>query len=138
MTDYIAQALKEINLCGIEGRPKSYCQYVPNCTTLGATAGKFICLSKMAYDVAGYLEGSDVKTERSDLRDFVQSNIGVNVIDPNDGQWHPEPLKESDIGKFVDMIIHRGQNMRNMAITLGSQRNPINFDCTPEDIAADL
>ena len=36
------------------------------------------------------------------------------------------------------MIIHRGQNMRNMAITLGSQRNPINFNCTPEDIVADL
>ena len=139
MTDYIGRALEEINPCGIAGRPSSQCKYAPDCAALGRQSGKFLCLPNMAYQVAQYLiKGSPVETERGDLRGHVAGLIGITVIDPKQTPLLRTRLAGADIGKIVDDIISRGQELSNRASGIGSGRDPLNFDCSVEHILADL
>ena len=139
MTDYIGRALLKINPCGIEGRPSTHCRYVQECSTLGRTSGEFMCLSKMGYQIAGYLKDrSDVETERKDLREFVSSSVGKNVVDPTQKEWTPTKLQTDSVEKITDEIISRGQQLYNRASATGSSRNPLNFNCSVEDIVNDL
>ena len=139
MTDYIGRALLEINPCGIEGKPSTHCEYVQQCSTLGRNSGEFLCLSKMGYQVAGYLkDGSDVETERKDLGEFVSSSVGKIVVDPTEKDWTPTKFQLDSVGKITDEIISRGQQLYNRALASGSSRNPLNFNCSVEDIVNDL
>ncbi|MCX6749628.1 MAG: hypothetical protein NTW17_02690 [Candidatus Pacearchaeota archaeon] len=139
MTNYIGQALREINPCGIEGRPNTQCKYARECTLLGKQSGRFLCLSAMGYQVANYLiQGSPVEIERRDLREHVASQIGITVIDPRKEAWEPTKLNGADIRKVVDEMVAIGQSLTNRASAIGSDKDPLNFDCSVENIVADL
>lgn len=141
MTDYIGRALQEINPCGIESEPETHCQYAGQCSELGKKTGEFICLSKSAYQLAGFLlERYDMGAEKEDLRGYLEHGVnkGMVKIDPKEEQWNPQPLKQEDIEKTLDIISERGEKLFRSAQATGNERSPINFHVNMEAIAADL
>lgn len=139
MGRYIERALQEINPCGIENKPQTYCIYVPNCRELGTKTKGFVCISKMAYQVAGFLIGGNGLEEgKKDLTECLKGCIGNKVVDPKEKEWKSTELTLEILGQTVASIYERGKEFYNRARTLGSMRNPVNFDCSVEDIATDL
>ncbi len=139
MGSYIGEALKRINPCGIRNKPQTYCTHVPNCRELGTKTGEFVCISKMAYQVAEFLiGGNDLEEEKKDLTRYLKEGIGNKVVDPKEKEWKPTELTLEILEQTVASICERGKEFYNRACTLGSMRNPVNFDCSVEDIVADL
>jgi len=138
MSGYIEDALKEINPCGVENKPQTYCTYVLKCKELGTKTGGFVCISKMAYQVARYLYGSDIETEKEDVSESLYPQIGRMIVDPNNSKWDPKILEKANMQAIIDQIMVKGENMLNQARSVGSMRNPINFNCSVEDIVHDL
>jgi len=138
MTDYIGNALKEINPCGIEGKVETHCKYVAECSGLAQENDKAICLYKMAYMVAGYLQQSDAETERNELVGFIESAVGQPLVDPGVEEWKPQALVADQTREITDKIITLGQEYLSQASARGSLKNPVNINCSAEDIVADL
>jgi len=139
MTNYMGQALQEINPCGIESQPSTHCKYTKECATLGRASGGFVCLSKMGYQVTEYLiQGSNVNKERRDLRNHLNKSLDKLTVDPKKTRWTPIKLDKCQLSTVVDEIISRGEELSRTAIALGSCRNPLDIDCSVDDIIADL
>ncbi len=145
MTDYIGDALKEMDPCGViivksgTERVQRQCKYTPNCTELGKMEGKFLCISKMAHHVAEFLvNGSSVDTEKRDMSDFLKENLDCSVIDPEDKTWGTSQLTERNLKKTLNLIVARGEKYYQSASSSGSSRNPLNFHCSNENVVRDL
>ena len=136
----IGKALLEVNPCGVEGRPSTHCRYYDQeCSSFRRNSIKFICLSKLGYQVAGYLrKGSDVETERKHLRDFVSSYVGKIVVDPTQKDWTPIELQPGGVDRITEEILSRGQQLYNRVRDIASNRDPMNFYCGVDHIIDDL
>jgi hypothetical protein len=111
MPEYKKLDLREINPCGTLEIPSTRYPYSTRCATLGKTSGEFICISRQGYLVATYLfQGSDTKTEESDLRGFLEESMGKNFIDPQT-EWGPKQITKTDVGVIARKAVERGQAM---------------------------
>ena len=139
MTDYAYRALQEINPCGIAGKPTTQCKYAPDCAALGRQESKFLCLPQMAYQVAKYLiQGSNVETERRDLRDHITGLIGITVIDPKQTPLLRTKLSRADIEKVIEETLTRGEELSKRAISVGGFNDSLNFLRSQGEMVEDL
>jgi len=139
MTDYIGRELERINPCGIESQPSTHCKYAEQCVALGEASDGFACLSQMGYQVAKCLiQGGNINTERRNLRNRLTNSADKSVIDPRKVAWAPIRLDKNPLWQVIDEIISRGEEFSQRAISVGSTRNPLDIDCSVDDIIADL
>lgn len=139
MTDYIEKELERINPCGIESQPSTHCKYAGQCPALGRASGGFVCLSQMGYQIAKCLiQGGNVNTERRNLRNRLTNSDDKSVIDPKKETWAPIRLDKNPLWQVIDEIISRGEELSQIAVSIGSSRNPLEIDCSVDAIIADL
>lgn len=139
MTDYVGRQLLFLNPCGVENSPETHCKYVKECAALGRDSGALICVSKMGYQVAGFLlECSSVEIERRDLDSHLRVNLNLPLVDPKKDEWKSSPLASSNLDSIVNEMIVRGENFSRRAYIDGNAQDPLNFDCSPAAIVADL
>ncbi|MCP6727625.1 MAG: hypothetical protein KJI69_06460 [Patescibacteria group bacterium] len=141
MTNHIRRALEEINPCGIEDQQETHCKYIKECANLGRSEKGLICLSYSAYKTAGYiLDGSDIETERKDLRKYLEGGVarGVKLVDPKKETWSPEKSNLSEIEDALIQITSRAQTMYQEAVNVGNMKDPLNFLAGADAIVRDL
>ncbi len=133
------RALEEINPCGIESRPETYCQYATQCAVIGREEGGFVCLAQSAYQTAGFLlGGSDVEGERKGLGPYLSQGVSnkFKLLDPE--SWDPQPINQSDVEVAVNTIVERAENLFGRAQVKRNAEDPLNFLTGTDAIIKDI
>lgn len=135
MTDYIRDALFEMNPCGIRDEVETHCKYNRNCAELG----NFLCISQIAYQLAEELSDGAVRhKQKRKLSGFLEKCLGVDLINPENGTLELSRLTKKNLAKISGLIFEKGNSYYKMATRIGNSRNPANFRFPVEEIIKDL
>ena len=117
MTNYFNQVLKELDPCGVKENPETRCKYVAACSDIGNLFGKFICVLKMAHQVA-YNLNYDRNTGKK-IRDLIASGVGFRVVDPESEQWELGVLASDQVQDVTSKIMQKGLYYHKVASSMG-------------------
>ena len=71
-------------------------------------------------------------------KEHLQTLIGGEFVDPAKDKWLLEKITADNVDSLTEKIMTRGQDMLTRAQSEGSMKNPINPECSMEDIIKDL